>query len=83
VYRTDGYERFIGFCYHLQRIVGDAPIYLSVRSIGAALGVKSGTISHYRKFAEKDGYLAKVKDHTFNSRASSRATEFRFQAANL
>ena len=72
---SDPYARFISLAAWLQTIAGNDPIYLPTRKLAPLLGVTPMTVSRWRQFGEKDGFIEKVRDHDFPAR---RATEFRF-----
>jgi hypothetical protein len=72
------YEFFIGVAGHLQIIMGDRQILLPCRAVGDSMKVSAMTISRYRKWAAKDGFLVVTKEHRFRSKGTGDATEFRF-----
>ncbi len=66
---------------HLQVISGDSDIMLPCQKVGELLKVSKMTISRYRRFAIEDGYMAEMKPHSFRSKGSSDATQFRFNVS--
>lgn len=77
--RPSGYPKFISFAGWLQVVAGNTVIMLPCHDVGAILGVTGMTVSRYRRWAVEDGYLLKVKDHSYRGRgAENEATEFRF-----
>jgi len=67
------YTGFISLCGWLQAEVGDQPIYLPCRKVGELLHCSPMTVSRCRLLAQKDGFLALVREDDFGL-----ATEFRF-----
>jgi hypothetical protein len=68
------YRKFLDICYYLQKLQGDDPVYLPVRSLSPLLGVTPRVVSTYRAAAKLYGFLKEVEVHTIN-----RATRFRVQ----
>ena len=79
VKRPSSYPSFVSLAGWLQVVAGDTEIMLPCRDVAEVMGVTPMTVSRYRNWAIEDGYLVKVKDHTFRGKgASNEATEFRF-----
>lgn len=66
--------RFLSICHWLQEIVGDEPFFAPVRKFAEVLRVSPASVSNYRRYAEREGYLVLVKEHE----GRQKATEFRF-----
>jgi hypothetical protein len=62
-------------------IVGNQNITLPCENLAELMNVSAMTISRYRNWAVKDGYLRRVKEHKFSSRGQGNATEFRFDVS--
>jgi hypothetical protein len=74
------YPRFVALAGWLQVCVGDRPILLPVREVAKLFAVEPMTISRYRQWALKDGYLVEVQAHQWRgAKKGGKATEFRFQ----
>ena len=63
---------FLNIAYHLQRIQGDADIYLPVHQLAAHLSVTARVVSQYRFMAKSYGFLKETAKHT-----KKKATRFR------
>jgi hypothetical protein len=75
-YSSAKLQRLVAVCSHLQDIVGDAPIFLSVRSAARIIGCpKHQTASSFLNGLVRDGVLLQVEKGTPGGR---RATRFRF-----
>lgn len=77
--RSKKYPRFVSFAFHLQRNIGPrTPIFLPIVRIGLLLGVEPMTISRYRKWADQDGYLRKVKPAAYRPKGGGEAATYLF-----
>jgi hypothetical protein len=77
--RSDGYLDFVSVAGWLQVGVGDRNILLPVEELAGPLGVTPMTISRYRTWAVKDGYLWEVKPYKRPDQGKGgKATEYRF-----
>jgi hypothetical protein len=77
-YASAGLKRLIGVCWQLQRLVGDAPFFLSVREAARILASTNLTSASAMLFGlVHDGILTEVERGT---PGGGRATRFRFNA---
>ncbi len=72
--RWKPYRRFVSICRWLQVAQGGESFFVPVRTFAEILGVATKTVSNYRTRAERDGYLALVREHE----GRRKATEYRF-----
>jgi hypothetical protein len=49
--------------------------------VAELMNVSAMTITRYRRWGVRDGYLALTKEHEFSYRGKGNATEFRFDAS--
>lgn len=77
--RPDDYARFVSLAGWLCVVVGKDRIKLPCDAGGAVMGVSGMTISRYRKFALKDGYMRVVKRARFLGNIHNEATTFKFR----
>lgn len=73
--RTRGYVRFVSLSGHLQVLMGGKPIFLPVVSVGKLLGRSSMTVSLYRRWAMRHGFLTLVEPARH---LEGKAASFRF-----
>ena len=64
--------------YELQRLVGDAPIWISSRDAEGFLGVCHTQANRLIQMLEADEILVRVEDHT-----AKRSTRYRYTGQNL
>jgi len=68
------YLRFLSLLGHLQKEVGRCSIMLPVKRIAEIIGIQSGTVASYCRWADKDGFLEVAAPEV----PGIRATKFRF-----
>lgn len=78
--RPPGYVLFVSLAAWLCVVVGSVRIKLPCDAVAAELGVSAMTVSRYRKFALRDGYLSVLKKARHRPGGSGEATTFRFRA---
>ena len=78
--RPPGYSLFVSLAAWLCVVVGSVRIKLPCDAVAAELGVSAMTVSRYRKFALRDGYLSVLKKARHRPGGLGEATTFRFRA---
>jgi hypothetical protein len=66
----------VAVAFYLQRDRGDEPILLPLMRLSALLSVDTHTVSRWRAWARRDGYLELVSE---SSHVRHRADEFRLR----
>ncbi len=77
---TEGYRDFLSLAGWLQVAVGSAEILLPVEKIAVLLGCKHMSVSRYRRWAIKDGFLREVEAYQVKQR---KATKFLFDVRRV
>ena len=73
------YEFFVGLAGWLQVTLGDKDVGMSCRAVAQVMGVSAMTVSRFIGWAIQDGYLLRVREHSFRSGGRSLSAEFRFK----